>query len=162
PADPALPDFPITVKPLALARLFSAGEDFSDAFLRFLHPAPATTGQAMLLDLSEGRFLYHDPTKAVTLTPVRFVLHMRPGSGDPSGLKATLIDPGNGSHDADGPKGVAPDALLAGLPTLGFSLKAGATGPWSLQVAEGDIPAPIAASAGGHTRIDPSAIADVT
>jgi hypothetical protein len=167
PAPGTPPALPTKEAPLALARLFSAKQDFSGGFERFLDPDPTTNGQAMVLDLSDGRFPYHDPAKTISLSRVRLVLLMQTGSGDPSGLKATLVDPSNGSHDADPPPGqpspgqVAPDGTLANLPALSFSLTGDATGTWTLQVAEAGIPQKIATSAGGHTRIDPSAIVDV-
>ena len=47
------------------------------------------------------------------------------------------------------------------LPTLGFAVAGGATGTWNLEVAEAGIPAPIALTIGGHTRIAPNAIEDI-
>ena len=56
---------------------------------------------------------------------------------------------------------VAADPALAGLPTLSFTVAGGATGAWSLAVAEAGIPAPIAITVGGHTRIAPDAVEDI-
>jgi hypothetical protein len=163
---PALPGsqpaIPMAEKPLTpLIRLFSAKRDYADALYRFLNPEPSANGQALALDLSDSRFPYHDPAKTVGLSRVRFFLLMQPGSGDPSGLQATLMDPNGASHAAPGSTGVAADVTLAGLPALSFTVSAGAPGLWTLQVAEADIPQPLQLSVGGHTRISPSAIGDV-
>jgi hypothetical protein len=115
----------------------------------------------MDLDLSDGRFVYHGPAKVVSLTRVRVIFFMQPGSWKVDGLSATLLDPAQGTHAADAGGAITADPKLAGLPALSFTLSGGTSGPWSLQIAEAGIPPSIATSAGGHTRIDPNAIADI-
>ena len=131
--------------PLGGVQLFSARQDFTDAWYRFLHPADDATHQALELDLTPQRFPYRPSGGDIEITRVDLFLKLKELPADPvPDVPVELYD---------NPMAAAQD-LLAGNPLastpslnrihyrmvdLGGSPKA--IGRWLLRMQANQIPA---------------------
>jgi hypothetical protein len=161
---------PASIGPLPpLRRLFSARQDFSDAYYRFMHPDPPTKGQSMTIDFSDFRFPFHDPALNVYTTAIRVFIVPAPGAPGGS-LKASLLDPtstqyGPIAFGVDGSTNPLPSSWPTVVFAAPFEVGSAKNGDgWTLQFAASDIStgwqAPSAPS-GSPVRIDPTKVADL-
>lgn len=142
-------------------RLFSVAHDFADAWYLFLHQPDNGAAQTLSLDLTTDLFPTAPPGKRVRIDSVKIVLIPATGVDRAQSSPSIAID--NGEGGKSGPKALAGDGLLDGLPSVafqegGFLREASAADDgkrWTISVTA------IPGGLGTPTRLDPRRVDDI-
>lgn len=165
----ALNEMVVEAGKTGLFRLFSARQEFSNDWQRFLYPAGDQDSQSLPLDLGAQRFPYPVREHSPQIQKLGVFLKLRdPAAYDNARALEMSITPPGAAPDAAAFQSV--EGELGGLPqaTLDYTAAPRPLGLWILQVAEADIQQlpeglRIAEEVDGvvHHRLSPDAIEDV-
>ena len=152
-------------------RLFSARQEYPDAWYRFLRPAPDADRQRLVLGLTADRFPYQLRGRAILVTGVRIFLQLADGTKYPdtgSPLRVELTAPGDPAATASTLTAVP--SVLDSMPfaVVDRSGQPAKPGEWLIEVAQAEV-AKLAAGlrtavlsgATSHPRLNPEVVHDV-